>query len=277
MIRSHQGISSRTARVETTHLDHFEQPKEHTVHQLPYANKIETEAQGVRPLFQTPDWFLKGKRYNIRLRSEIVREFLGDGQFNSILDIGCGDGSLSLPLLTQSNRLTLLDISIGMLDAARANIPSGLAANVRIINDDFMQTQLEPRSYDLIICVGVLAYVKSPDATIAKIASLLKPGGSVITENTNSAHPLTMLYTRLARALKPNYPISRVRSKDVLAAYSHHGLRLSGLFRYSLAQPGIAHVLSQDRLYRLLRLIHGNTKKNRNIWLANEFLYHFKR
>ena len=50
-----------------------------------------------------------------------------------ILDIGCGDGSLSLPLLDDRSRLTLLDFSEGMLERARQNIPPGMNTRVEIV------------------------------------------------------------------------------------------------------------------------------------------------
>src|SRR5664279_595952 len=237
---------------------------------------MQSQVERVKPLFAKPDWFLKKKRYNIRLRSEVVQEFLKGAQYSSILDIGCGDGSLSLPLLRPDAHITLLDISTDMLAAAQAQIPGELADNVRIVNGDFASEPFAPHSYDLIICVGVLAYVESLPNTIAKIAKLLKPGGTVITENTNSTHLLTRIYTSLARPIKSNYPITSVSSKSVTDLYDSHRFRLTGEFRYSLAQPGMGKVLSQDQMYRLVRFLHGSAGQNRNTWLANECMYCFQ-
>ena len=74
----------------------------------------------------------------MRIRIETVREFLKNPRFGHILDIGCGDGSISLPLLTTENRLTLLDMSEGMLARAKSGIPAGLSGSVETLKSDFM-------------------------------------------------------------------------------------------------------------------------------------------
>ncbi|MGO9209392.1 MAG: class I SAM-dependent methyltransferase [Terriglobales bacterium] len=235
-----------------------------------------TRVEQVKPLFVRPDWFLQKKRYNIRLRAEIIQQFLNGEQFDSVLDVGCGDGSLSLPHLRPQNRLTLVDISEDMLAAARAQIPAELAGNVKILNNDFMGAELEPHGYDLILCVGVLAYVESPATAIARVASLLKPGGTVITENTDSSHLLSLLYARARRVLGPDCSLNAVPTRAVLDLYHKQGFELSAMYRYSLALPGLGSILSQPQLYRLVRALHGTLGSNRNKWLGNECLYCFR-
>ena len=68
--------------------------------------------------FENPQWYFQKLGYHVRVRIETVTEFLNAAKFDRILDIGCGDGSISLPLLTNENRLTLLDMSEGMLARA---------------------------------------------------------------------------------------------------------------------------------------------------------------
>src|SRR5437588_12945296 len=143
---------------------------------------MSTKIDQVKTFFDQTELYLKID-YNIRIRTEVVKGFVGDYQFNSILDIGCGSGAISLPLLRQNNHLTLLDVSSNMLSIARSSIPPGLAGNVETINEDFMHAELPSQAYDLVLCIGVLAHVDSPAAVIAKMVSLLKPGGSIIVQN----------------------------------------------------------------------------------------------
>src|SRR2546421_11691633 len=150
---------------------------------------MSTKIDQVKTFFDQTQLYLKID-YNIRIRAEVVKGFIGDNQFNTILDIGCGNGAISLPLLRKDNRLTLLDISSSMLSIANSHIPAEFSDNVGMINEDFMSAELELQSYDLILCLGVLAHVDSPGDLIARIASLLKPHGSVIVQNSNSHHPL---------------------------------------------------------------------------------------
>jgi len=73
--------------------------------------------------FEQPQWYLEKRSFNIRIRAETVRQFLGDLGFENMLDIGCGNGSISVPLLTPHNRLTLLDMSTTMLSIAQSRVP----------------------------------------------------------------------------------------------------------------------------------------------------------
>ena len=61
--------------------------------------------------FQKPEWYFTKLGYHVRVRIETVAEFLNGATLDRILDIGCGDGSISLQLLKEENRLTLLDLS----------------------------------------------------------------------------------------------------------------------------------------------------------------------
>ena len=115
---------------------------------------------------------------DIRIRTETVQEFTRGRTFQSILDIGCGNGSISLPLLTPERRLTLLDISSNMLATAREKIPTNLINHVELVNEGFMKASFEPGTYDLVLCLGVLAHVDSPADVIAKVARILKPAGA---------------------------------------------------------------------------------------------------
>ena len=56
-----------------------------------------------------------------------------------------------------------MDLSASMLLIARSNVPPEFAANVQVRNEDFMTAPFDLASFDLIICVGVLAHVDCPD------------------------------------------------------------------------------------------------------------------
>ena len=234
----------------------------------------------VKSFFAQPERYLRSD-YNIRIRAEIVNGFVGDKMFRSILDIGCGNGAISLPLLRKDNRLTLLDISSSMLSIANSHIPAEFSDNVGMINEDFMSAELELQSYDLILCLGVLAHVDSPEDVIARIASLLKPHGSVIVQNSNSHHPLGYLfnrYSKLRNTLLPApYTLNRLSDAKLMEMFGNHGLKLIALYRYSLPIPGMARFFTSDSIYKFLRKIYGTYTNNYRSWLGNEYIYHFEK
>src|ERR1700691_1176159 len=148
---------------------------------------MSTKVDEVKSLFESPQPYLERRRYNINIRADAVQYFLRNREFTTILDVGCGDGSASIPLLNPQRSLTLLDLSSQMLSIAQSQVPPNLSQNIRAVNRDFLGADLAPHSFDVIICLGFLAHVDSPKAVIEKIAQLLRPAGIVILQSTDSS------------------------------------------------------------------------------------------
>ena len=231
----------------------------------------------VKSLFSVPDKYLGPRHFDIRLRIETVQQFTSTLMFDRVLDIGCGNGAISLPLLPRCHRLTLLDLSEKMLELARLQIPSERSSNVELIAGDVLDTNLEPRSFDLILCLGVLAHVDSPAAVIAKMARLAKPGSLVVLEFTDSSHfwgLQVVLYQNLLKLLRPEpYALNRLNRWRVEAMCREHGFSTSALYRYGLPPLGSSIIVGQEEMYRMVRLMFGPSGQNRNRWLGNQFIY----
>jgi SAM-dependent methyltransferase len=236
-----------------------------------------SKAEAVRSVFGEPGWYLKGT-CNIRIRVETVREFLKNESFDRILDIGCGDGSISLPLLSAQRHLTLLDFSEGMLAVAGSRVPAELAGNVEIRNENFMDAKLSPGEYDLVICVGVLAHADAPEALIRKIVSLMRPGGNLILEQTDASHFMSDLTYVMEKYffVPENYERNRISSADVRRIVAECGLDPVASFRYSLLLPGMHRLVSENGLYKMIRLVYGSYPCARLSHLGNECIYHLK-
>jgi 2-polyprenyl-3-methyl-5-hydroxy-6-metoxy-1,4-benzoquinol methylase len=238
-------------------------------------------AASVKRVFEQADWYLQRWRCAIRLRGETVREFIGERSFESVLDIGCGDGSISTQLLKPDMKLTLNDLSSTMLALASSRVPDHLADHVDCINEDFSRVTLKFQPFDLIICLGVLAHVESPRATIDKIHSLLMPGGTVIVECTDARHPLTRLgavYASVGAAFAASsYSLNLVSPADVVQMFESRGFTQTAAFRHVLPMFGMSRVLSQTTIYRMVRALCGSASKNRNAWLGNHYIFQFQK
>jgi SAM-dependent methyltransferase len=234
-------------------------------------------ADQVRSVFEDTPRYLNSRQVDMRVRSETVKTFAAGLNARRVLDIGCGDGSISLPLLTSTSQLTLLDLSASMAALARANVPANLAGNVEVRNEDFMAASFEPRSFDLIVSVGVLAHVESADAFLAKIATLLRPGGSLIVEFTDCRHVagrLERFAGRLKEIVAPaKYTTNRLSARPVFELFDRHGMELETVFRYArIPIPGIEKVVTHDFSYKVVELIFGKSPNNKNAWLGNEYI-----
>ncbi|MBL7085896.1 MAG: class I SAM-dependent methyltransferase [Candidatus Cloacimonetes bacterium] len=179
-------------------------------------NKIKV----VKEFFNNTDVYLRNNS-NIILRKQIVRKLLKTSFNKNILDIGCGNGTLSLQFLGNENKITLLDISMNMLDIAKNNIPSNRLDSVSLINVDFLEHEFKD-TYDIVICVGVLAHVDSVDDTIKKIAKIINPGGKCIFQLTNYSSLIGKMlvgYYWLISTLKreDSYFVNTIKLKDIVA------------------------------------------------------------
>jgi len=235
----------------------------------------------VRTLFDQRSAYLDRRQLDIRLRAETVERVAQGKQYREILDIGCGDGSISTPLLNPNCRLTLLDVSPGMLSIARSRVPEELSSRVKFLNQDFMQVPFEKNFFDLVVCVGVLAHVLSPEDLIAKIASVLKPGGTLLLECTNGSHfldRLNQLRNHLAWLFHPpKYKMNILSAKVIRKAAETRGFKMAGEFRYGLPLPGTGGFYSADGAYTTTRSLFGDIDHNRNRWLATQHIFHFVR
>jgi ubiquinone/menaquinone biosynthesis C-methylase UbiE len=255
--------------------------------------KQETGNQGIemtkssevlRTAFDRPGWYVEGQAFNIRIRVESVKHFSASLLPRDVLDIGCGDGSLSLPFLDQSNRLTFLDRSKGMLDIVSSRVPAEAASRVTLINQDFLEAEggLGSQTFDVVICVGVMAYVSDRPRFLRAIARLLKPGGTLITECSDAGH----FYSRFnsfyeavrVKLLKgAAFPTIKRSSSELTDLLAKSGFRQEESFRYSLPPHILKRFLSQEGHYKLIRSVFGEAGRNRLGWLGNECLYHYTR
>jgi len=104
-----------------------------------------------------------------------------------ILDIGCGGGILTEALSAFSNKVTGLDQSPGVLQAARAHaVEAGLTqppTYVQACAEDYAKQY--PGQFDVITCMELLEHVPSPISILKACFDLLRPGGSLFLSTLN--------------------------------------------------------------------------------------------
>jgi 2-polyprenyl-3-methyl-5-hydroxy-6-metoxy-1,4-benzoquinol methylase len=235
----------------------------------------------VKSLFDITEKYLGPRKYDIRVRIETIQQFTKALKFGRVLDIGCGNGAISLPLLPQAEQLTLLDLSPKMLGLAREQIPADRLNDVTLIEGNFLEADLEPHSFDLVLCIGVLAHVDSVSDVIAKVARMVKPGGTVVLEFTDSFHfwgLQVVLYGKLLKLWRTErYALNRLKQQQIEGIVRQNGLSISSVFRYGLPPIGVSRFANQDQMYRMVRSIFGPSERNRNSWMGNQFLYRLQK
>jgi SAM-dependent methyltransferase len=177
--------------------------------------------------------------------------------------------------------LTLFDRSAAMLKLARSRVTQELASRVESIRGEFLATPFEAEKYDLIVCLGVLPYVEVSLAFIRKISSLVKPGGTLITDCTDANHVVSRLrnwHRAVMGLIKPPkvWPYQR-SSAACLVEYESCGLKVQRSYHYCLPPPLIERLASDEFHRRMIYYIFGKPPSNRNAWLGNEGIYCLKR
>lgn len=118
------------------------------------------------------------------------------GKNLQILDLGGGMGRLSIPLSSR-HRVILADLSMGMLRLAGEN-----GSGFERVNCDAEELCFKDESFDCILIIDLLPHVPNAVKMLAEIRRVLKPGGLLFIDATNS-NPLWVLnYPRYVNPLR---------------------------------------------------------------------------
>lgn len=90
----------------------------------------------------------------------------------TLIDVGCGNGTWALFAKAKGLRVKGVDASEKMLERLRARIDE-----VEVIDLD---SWVPDKQYDRVVCAGVLDFVLSPERAFATLCRLVKPGGRLV-------------------------------------------------------------------------------------------------
>jgi S-adenosylmethionine-dependent methyltransferase len=123
-------------------------------------------------------------RLRIDLAFANLQEFLQQATRSlRALDLGCGTGAIGVRLARLGLHVTLLDVSLPMLDfAERAAREAGVTERIALEQGDASQLAMlfPAASFDLILCHNVLEFVEDPCAVLRTAALALRDSSSVI-------------------------------------------------------------------------------------------------
>ena len=108
----------------------------------------------------------------------VARLPLAPGQ--RVLDLCCGAGASALPAahaVGAGGQVLGVDLAAPLLDLARARAASERLANVEFRHGDATRTQLPDGSFDAVVCVFGVFFVRDMAAFAAEMWRLVRPGG----------------------------------------------------------------------------------------------------
>src|SRR5580704_10117479 len=115
-----------------------------------------------------------------RESTELLLAHLGLAGGESVLEIGCGTGALTVPLAAavgEHGRVVAVDISEPMLGAARQRVGESGLRNITLLHGDAQVFELEPATFDLATSRMGVMFFADPTAAFRNIGGALKPGG----------------------------------------------------------------------------------------------------
>ena len=120
-----------------------------------------------------------------------------------VLEVGCGAGLLSVELARRGYDVASVDSTPAMVDLARRNVVRA-GVNVSIETADAHHLEGHPdESYGLVIALGVIPWLHSPEVAVAEMSRLLQRGGHLIVNADNRARLNHLIDPMLNPALGP--------------------------------------------------------------------------
>lgn len=117
--------------------------------------------------------------------------WLGDVEGLDVLEVGCGAAQGSRWVAANGGRPVAVDLSPGMLEAARAQA-AATGIEVPLVLADARDLPFPNRSFDLVFTAfGAIPFVPDPDQIFSEVARVLRPGGRWV---FTTSHPMRWVF-----------------------------------------------------------------------------------
>ena len=110
----------------------------------------------------------------------------------SILDVGCGSGTYAKRMSALGAKVTAVDASPRMVEAIRPHVAESFQADI--------ETLALGRTFDRVVCLGVLDFVADPATCMRRLADHVSEGGFLIVLAPHTG--LLGSYYRVAQRLR---------------------------------------------------------------------------
>ena len=111
---------------------------------------------------------------------QAMREALGEGPFNVLVDLGTGTGRVLEVFANDYRRGLGLDLNQTMLSYARSRLSAADLDHAEVRHGDLYNLALPDRSADGVVMHQVLHYLSEPALALQEAARILAPGGRLL-------------------------------------------------------------------------------------------------
>lgn len=184
------------------------------------------------------------RNFGVRLRAEIVRDLINPSRLE-ILDVGCGDGGVSMQFLDR-NKIVFLDLSENMLALVEKRIPPAYLNNAKRVKGVISEYNSDHK-FDVVLAIGLLAHLPALNDFFKHIRNnIIKEGGVLLLQFSDNQSWITRLNHTLAKRYR--YQLNRITEDTLMPLVQANGFELVKEIRYGFQLPGMG-VLPNEILY----------------------------
>jgi ubiquinone/menaquinone biosynthesis C-methylase UbiE len=162
-----------------------------------------------------------------------------------VFEVGCGAGLLAVAMAKIGLDVVATDSTPAMLELARANAESS-GVHVSLRRLDVHHLDDGAQGYDLVVALGVIPWLHSPEIALAEMSRVLRPGGYMIVNADNSARLQSLVDPLVSpplassrRAVRWVLKRGRARREPGMPPTVRHSRRE---FDHLLARAGLARI-----------------------------------
>lgn len=153
---------------------------------------------------------------------------------SNLLEVGCGTGRYTLPLLARGYSVTGIDISQGSLDVLKKSaIDKGLDSRLIVKKSDF-SSPVYDGIFDGAFCINLLHHVQNRMTLVENMVRSLKSGGTLLICEPNPLNPLFYLFFLWNRSWSIEKGFLKSTARKLEGLLSVAGIRDITIQRYGM-------------------------------------------
>jgi SAM-dependent methyltransferase len=114
--------------------------------------------------------------YRSRLRDTV--RALGDGKFDTLLDVGYGSGIFIPELARRTKRLVGVDVHAGREGVQK--MAAGLGIDVELLHASLFELPFEDEGFDALVSVSVLEHLRDLVPALTELRRVVRAGGVLV-------------------------------------------------------------------------------------------------